>query len=329
MKKFFALVFAALMLVCCFAACDKPASSVASVEPSSVAASSEESSVSSVEASSEAASSEESSVAASSEVSSAAASSKATSSKEEAPKTYIDTIKEKGVITMYTNAYFPPMEYYDGTEIKGVDVEIAAKIAEKLGVTLEVKDADFNSLCEAVNAGKADFAAAGMSVKPEREEIVDFTNTYVTTCQYVIVLENDDITTNFNSLAGAIVGVQEATTGNLYVEDEINGGCLKDTEASVKLYANALLAVQDLKNHKVDVVVIDELTAKNIVASQEGLKCFELKYADGTTTIEHYAIAVSKANPELLKVINEVIDDLKADGSIDKWIVSHTLNAAA
>lgn len=266
------------------------------------------------------------------------ASSADTSSAVVSEKTTVDTIKENGSITMYTNAYFPPFEYFVGEEIKGVDVDIANAIAAELGVTLKVESVDFDTIVGAVKTGKCDFGAAGMSVTAERMESVDFSNKYVKTQQYMVVADTDNAKPDFESLAGVKVGVQLGTTGDIWVSDECksaaeleaeNDGILYNKKTEVVPYKNALNAALDLKNGKVGAVVIDELTAQNIVKANAGLKCYPLVYADGTTTEEEYAIAVAKGNEALLTVINGVLDKLMADGTISQGILDHTLSASA
>ena len=239
-------------------------------------------------------------------------------------KTEIDKIKEKGVLTVYTNAAFAPYEYYSGTEITGVDIEISKAIAEKLGVELKVEDVEFNNIIAAVKEGKCDLGVSGFSVTDERKQSVDFSVEYVQTQQYIILLDTDTAVINFETLAGAKIGVQLSTTGDYAIDDAITGGCLKDTGAVVSQYKNALEATVDLKNGKISAVVIDRDTALNIVNNNTGLKAIPLNYADGTFDAEEYAIAIAKENTTLKDLVNEVLTGLIADGSIAKWMTEHS-----
>lgn len=218
-----------------------------------------------------------------------------------------------GVLTMGTNAAFPPYEYYDGETIVGIDAEISQAIADKLGLTLEIVDMDFGSLTAAVQSGKIDIAAAGMTVTEERLQNVDFTDSYSTGVQVVIVPEDSDIA-SIDDLEGKLIGVQDATTGHIYCSDDFG-------EENVVAYNNGAMAVQALKDGKVDCVVIDQEPAKNFVQLNEGLKILETEYVT-----EDYAIAVAKDNTALKDAINAAMAELKEDGTIqgilDKYITA-------
>lgn len=216
-----------------------------------------------------------------------------------------------GVLTMGTNATFPPYEYYEGEKIVGIDAEISQAIAEKLGLTLEIVDMDFNSLVSAVQSGKIDISAAGMTVTEDRLQNVDFTDSYSTGVQVVIVSEDSDIA-SVDDLTGKLIGVQDATTGHIYCSDDFG-------EENVIAYNSGAMAVQALKDGKVDCVVIDQEPAKNFVAVNEGLKILDTEYVT-----EDYAIAVAKENTALKDAINAAMAELKEDGTIqgilDKYI---------
>ncbi|HNX14190.1 MAG TPA: ABC transporter substrate-binding protein [Oscillospiraceae bacterium] len=239
-------------------------------------------------------------------------------------KNEVDKIKEKGVLTVYTNAAFAPYEYYSGTEITGVDIEIAKAIAAKLGVELKVEDVEFNNIIAAVKEGKCDLGVSGFSVTDERKQSVDFSVEYVQTQQYIIVLDTDAAVTNFETLAGLKIGVQLSTTGDYAIADAIDKGVLKDTGATVVQYKNALEATVDLKNGKIGAVVIDKDTAMNIINNNTGLKAIPLNYADGTFDAENYAIAIAKENTTLKALVDEVLTGLIGDGSIAKWMAQHS-----
>ena len=216
------------------------------------------------------------------------------------------------VLTMATNAAFPPYEYYDGEVVVGIDSEIAALIAEKLGMTLEIVDIDFNSIVTSVQTGKYDMGMAGMTVTEERLENVSFSKPYATGVQVIIVKEGSAIA-SVDDLANAeMIGVQEATTGHIYCEGDYGTD-------HVTAFTTGANAVQALLTDKVDCVVIDNEPAKAFVAANEGLKILDTEYVT-----EDYAICVAKENTELLAKIDAALDELIADGSvqaiIDKYI---------
>ncbi|MCI8598935.1 MAG: transporter substrate-binding domain-containing protein [Lachnospiraceae bacterium] len=221
------------------------------------------------------------------------------------------TTVTEGVLTMGTNATFPPYEFYDGEEIVGIDAEIAGLLAEKLGLTLEIQDMDFTAIVTSVQTGKIDVGLAGMTVTEERLENVNFTNTYANGIQVVIVKEDSDIQ-SIDDLEGKLIGVQEGTTGHTFCADDYG-------EDSVVACTNGATAVQSLLTDKVDCVVIDKQPAISFVEANEGLKILDTEYAN-----EDYAAAVSKDNDALLNALNTALDELIADGSIqailDKYI---------
>ncbi len=224
----------------------------------------------------------------------------------------------EGKLTMATNAEFPPYEYYDGDKIVGIDAEAAAAIAEKLGLELEIVDTAFDSIIPGIQAKKFDIGMAGMTVTPEREEEVNFTESYAKGVQVVIVKENSPITTVddlFKDGAKNNVGVQTGTTGDIYATGDIEEKGL----GTISRYNKGADAVEALKIDKLDCVVIDNEPAKAFVAANEGLKILDTAYAE-----EDYAVAVSKENTALVEKINEALAELKADGTfqaiVDKYI---------
>ncbi len=219
-----------------------------------------------------------------------------------------------GKLVMATNATFPPYEYYEGGEITGIDVEIAQAIADKLGLELQIDDMEFDSINEAVKGGKADIGLAGMTVSPERMEEVDFTVSYTTAVQVVIVTEDSAITSVddlFAEGANHAVGVQRNTTGDIYASSDIEDEGL----GTVERYSKHADAIQALKTGKVDCVIVDNEPAKAFVASVEGLKILDSEYA-----LEDYAISMSKNNPELYAAVNEALQALIADGTVQKIV---------
>ena len=253
-------------------------------------------------ASSEAASSD----AASSE----AASSEAASETETAE---LSTV-EPGKLIMSTNAAFPPYEMTtDSGEFEGIDIETAQAIADKLGLELQIDDMDFDAALLAVQQGKSDMVMAGVTVTDERQNVMDFTDSYATGIQSIIVKEDSDIA-SVDDLAGKKIGTQRGTTGYLYCSDDFG-------DENVVAYDDGLTAVQMLNNGQVDCVVIDNSPAKEFVAANPGLKLLDTAYVE-----EDYAIGVGKGNTELKDAINTALEELKADGTlqaiVDKYITA-------
>lgn len=285
MKKALSLMTAAA-LVLSLAACGSTASSAASSEAASPVA-----------ASSDAASSE-------------AASSEAASETETAE---LSTV-EPGKLIMSTNAAFPPYEMTtDSGEFEGIDIETAQAIADKLGLELQIDDMDFDAALLAVQQGKADMVMAGVTVTDERQNVMDFTDSYATGIQSIIVKEDSDIA-SVDDLAGKKIGTQRGTTGYLYCSDDFG-------DENVVAYDNGLTAVQMLNNGQVDCVVIDNAPAKEFIAANPGLKLLDTAYVE-----ESYAIGVGKGNTELKDAINTALEELKADGTlqaiVDKYITA-------
>ena len=253
----------------------------------------------------------------------------------------------KDKIYVQTNAYFAPFEYYDGTKIVGVDVDIMNKVGEKLGREVVFENVSFSVIIDNVASGKTcDVGAAGITVTEARQEKVDFSNTYFTSVQYVIYkagtmtpdgTDGDVPYILWDSLAGMKIGVQRDTTGDIYVDGEINGteededygynGVLLGSGASLLRYDSAQLAADAMNANHVDVVVVDKLPASYIVEKNSGYECAALYYAgeDGeapSPTEESYAICVTKGNDEILKAINEVLAELGEEG-IEALIRAH------
>lgn len=219
-----------------------------------------------------------------------------------------------GTLVMGTNATFPPYEFVDeNNEVAGIDAEIAGAIANKLGMKLEITDMAFDSLIPALQSGTIDIVLAGMTVDPERAEQVNFTDSYATGVQVIIVPEGSDIKSP-DDLDGKNIGVQTGTTGDLYCTDSYG-------QDHVKQFDNGPLAVAALLNGQVDCVVIDNEPAKNYVAANQGLTILDTAYAN-----EEYAAAIAKDNTELFDKVNAAIKELKEDGTIasiiEKYIPS-------
>ncbi len=206
-------------------------------------------------------------------------------------------------LTMATNASFPPYEYYDGEDIVGIDVEICAAVAAKLGMDFKVVDMDFDAIIGAVQSGKADVGMAGMTVTPERAMMINFTISYATGIQSVIVLADGPIKT-LEDLQGKKIGVQLSTTGDIYATGDYG-------DENIVRYPNGNDAVMALLAGKVDCVIIDNEPAKAYVGANEGLVILDTSYA-----VEEYAACISKDNPELLAQFDAALQELIADGTV-------------
>ena len=279
MKKLTALLMGTAMVLS-LAACGGSASSAASSEA----------------ASSEAASSEETSEAAAEETTDEAAGE-------------VTTVNA-GKLTMSTNAAFPPYEMTtDSGDLEGIDIEVAGAIAEKLGLELQIDDMDFDAAQLAVQNGKSDICMAGLSVTEDRLLVMDFSDSYATGVQVVIVKEGSDVT--LDNLGEQMIGTQRATTGNIYCTDEFG-------EDHVVAYDDGIVAVQDLVNGKVDCVVIDQAPAQEFVAANPGLTILDTEYAN-----EDYAIGMAKGNTALVEAVNGALNELISDGTVQSIIDSY------
>lgn len=218
----------------------------------------------------------------------------------------------EGKLIMATNAEFPPYEYKEGDTIVGIDAEVAKLIAEKLGLELEIADVDFDSIIPGVQSGKYDMGMAGMTVTDERKEKVNFSDSYATGVQVVIVKEDSDIK-SIDDLEGKKIGAQQGTTGYIYASDSVENGGFG--EENVTGYQNGALAVEALKGGKVDCVIIDNEPAKAYVAANEGLKILDTEYVT-----EDYAICFAKENTELQTKVNDALKALIEDGSVKKVV---------
>lgn len=223
-----------------------------------------------------------------------------------------------GKLYMSTNATFPPYESTnDAGEFVGIDIDVAKAIADKLGLELEVMDMDFDAALLAVQQGKADIVMAGVTVTKDRQMVMDFSNSYATGVQKVIVKEGSDVT--MDNLGEKLIGCQRGTTGYIYASDTPeNGGYGED---HVIAYDDGGTAVQALINGQIDCVIIDGEPAEAYAAANPGLTVL-----DGTWVEEQYAIGMAKGNTQLLEAVNKALEELTADGTIqsivDKYITA-------
>jgi polar amino acid transport system substrate-binding protein len=219
----------------------------------------------------------------------------------EAPET------ETKVLTMATNAEFPPYEFKEGDGFKGIDVEIAEAIAAKLGMELKIEDIAFDSIIPGVQTGKYDMGMAGLTVNEERLQSVNFSDSYATGIQSIIVKEGSDIK-SADDLAGKKIGVQTTTTGDIYATDDFG-------EENITRYDNGAVAVQALMAGKVDCVIIDNAPAKSYAEANEGLVVLDTEYVQ-----EEYAICFAKENTQLQADVNKALGELIADGTVQTII---------
>ena len=251
------------------------------------------------------------STASSAAASSVAASSEAASTSAAAAEL---TTVEAGKLTMATNAAFPPYEMTtDAGAFEGIDIDTAQAIADKLRLELQIDDMDFDAALLSVQQGKADIAMAGVTVTDERKNVMDFSDSYATGIQSIIVPEGSDIASP-DDLAGKMIGTQRGTTGYIYCSDDFG-------DDAVVAYDDGLTAVQALNNGQVDAVVIDNAPAKEFVAANPGLVLLDTSYAE-----EDYAIGMAKGNTALEDAVNAALEELKADGTlqsiVDKYITA-------
>ena len=223
---------------------------------------------------------------------------------------------EKGKLIMSTNAAFPPYEMTDDNgNFVGIDIEVAQAIAGKLGLELVIDNMEFTAALEAAQKGKSDMVMAGVTVNEDRLAVMDFSDSYATGTQVVIVKEGSNVT--MDNLGEMMIGTQMGTTGYIYASDTPeNGGYGED---HVIAYDNGITAVQALLNNQIDAVIIDNAPAQAFVESNPGLTLLE-----GEWVVENYAIGFAKGNTELKEAVNKALAELIADGTVqqivDKYI---------
>lgn len=234
--------------------------------------------------------------------------------------------EKKETLYMYTESGFPPFEYTRGTDIVGVDIEIAKAIAEELGMKLVIKDVNFDSIIAGISENNA-IGLAGITITAKRAESVDFSVAYYgDAIQYVIYKKDaltvdEDLMVSGDQLKGKKLGVQTGTTGDTVATDEsVSGGMFEG--ATVKQYDNALIAAQDLGTTNCDYVIIDRLTALQIVANNKNLNLEASQITE--LDAEEYGVVVKKGNKELLDKINTVLERLLAEGKIAQWLEDHS-----
>lgn len=223
--------------------------------------------------------------------------------------------KESNKIIVGTEAGFAPYEYMDGNEVVGIDMDIAKEIAKDLGKEIEIKNMDFDGALLAVQNGKVDFVAAGVSIDEERAKVMDFSNEYVNSTEVVVVNKDNPTVANIEDLNGKIVAVQQGNIADIWVSN------IENVEPKeIKRYTKFVQAAEDLKNGKVDCIVMDQFPAEELVASSNDA----LTILDGILFEDKYAIAVKKGNKELLDEINSTIARLIEEGKIEEFTANHT-----
>ena len=225
--------------------------------------------------------------------------------------------KEKLIVG--TEAGFAPYEYMKGNEVVGIDIDISKAIADELGMELEVKNMDFDGALAEAASGKVDFVAAAVSVSEERKEMMNFSTEYVNSTDVIVVNKETPMVETTGDeidptvLNGKIVAVQQGNIADIFVTNKDN--C---EPKEIKRYTKFVQAAEDLKNNKVDCMVMDKFPAEELVKQNDSLMIL-----DGVLFEDKYAIGVSKKNPELLEKINAVIEKLIEDGKIDEFTASH------
>lgn len=219
-----------------------------------------------------------------------------------------------------TEAGFAPYEYMEGDKVVGIDMDIAQAIADDMGKELVIKNMEFEGALLAAQKGKVDFVAAGVSINEDRKKKMDFSHEYVSSTDIIVVNKNTPNVTSTEDLNDKIVGVQQGNIADFYVSNPENV-----TPKDIKRYSKFVQAAEDLKNNKIDCIVMDQYPAQELVTANDSLAI--IKKSDGTNDVlfeDKYAIAVKKGNKKLLDEINKVIDKLIADGKIEEFTANHT-----
>ena len=244
-------------------------------------------------------------------------------------QTALERVLEKGKLVVATDAAWPPFEYMEGENVVGVDLDIAKDIADGLGVDLEIINVSFDSLSMYLENGEADLALAAITVTEDRADAMEFSEPYCESSQYIVVKEDNDDVKSIDDLAGYTVGVHLGTTGDFLISDEVNMGVLAGSGASVQQYKYMTIAAMGLNAGDVQAVVCDKQLAENLCTVNDGLKCLEAVYADGSSTQEEYAVAAAKGETDLIAKVYEIIVPLKEDGTIDQYIVEESAKSSA
>ena len=233
------------------------------------------------------------------------------------------SIRSAGKLVVFTNSEFPPFEYPAGNDVVGVDMEIAKAIADDLGVALEINDAPFEGIIASLASGRGDIAISGFTITEERKKEVDFSRPYIMSVQYLILPSNSEIAF-MEDLAGKRVAAALGYTGEFVLDDEIEDGALTGAGVQKVTVNSAIDGALDIKNGKLDAVIMDEYVALKIAGDDPALKAIKLVFANGDDVAEEYGVAVPKGNADLVDRINKVIDRLIADKKIQQWVIEHS-----
>lgn len=222
--------------------------------------------------------------------------------------------EESNQLIVGTEAGFPPYEYLDGNEVVGIDMDIAQAIADSMGKELVIKNMEFQGALAAVQSGKVDLVIAGVSIDDERKKVMDFSEEYVNSTEVVVVNKENPRVASLEDLNDKIIGVQQGNIADFWASDKENV-----TPKEVKRYTKFAQASEDLKNGKIDCIVMDKYPAQELVSENA-----DLVILDGTLFEDKYAVALKKGNTELLEEVNKVIVELKDTGKIDEFTANHT-----
>lgn len=228
------------------------------------------------------------------------------------------SVSEDNKLIVGTEAGFAPYEFMEGDKVVGIDMDIAQAIADEMGKELEIKNMDFTGALLAVQQGKIDFVAAAVSVDEERKQSMDFSTEYVNSTDVVVVNKDNPAVTNESELKDKTIGVQQGNIADIWVTDTLKA-------KKIKRYTKFVQASEDLKNNKIDCIVMDVYPAEELVDKNNSLEI--LKNPEGTyleVFSDNYAIAVKKGNTELLDEINKVIEQLKTNGKIEEFTAKYT-----
>lgn len=225
---------------------------------------------------------------------------------------------KKDTLIVGTEAGFAPYEYMEGNKVVGIDMDIAQAIADAMDKELEIKNMEFKGALLEVQQGKIDFVAAGVSIDEKRALLMDFSDEYVNSTEIVVVNKENPMVSSIEDLNDKIIGVQQGNMADYYVSNEENIEII-GTPKKIMRYTKFAQAAEDLKNSRIDCIVMDLYPAQELVEANE-----ELIILDGTLFEDKYAIAVKKGDTELLKKINEVIAQLIKDGKIEEFTTNHT-----
>ncbi|MDR2864388.1 MAG: transporter substrate-binding domain-containing protein [Spirochaetaceae bacterium] len=241
----------------------------------------------------------------------------------------LESIKKRGEIVLYTDPSWPPFEYVGPAgETIGVDIDIANRIADDIGVKLRVVNGEFDAFPLALQNTQVDMGISGITITEDRKEALDFSIPYADLVQYIVKsISNTDIK-NLNSLAGLRIGVQKGTTGDFWVDENIKNGVLKGSGAELVQFKTVQEAMLSMKKGDLSALVCDKPIANNLAAVNKEFNTVEASRADGTITNEEFGVAVKKGNKTLLDAINGTLKEMISNGDIAKSVEYHTANSA-